>query len=49
MGLSGLSVREDAVGNIFGRWYVCLCYGFRQHIVVKYSTTESTMSNISEK
>ncbi|CAK9318707.1 unnamed protein product [Citrullus colocynthis] len=21
MGLSGLSVREDAVGNIFGRWY----------------------------
>lgn len=20
MGLSGLSVREDAVGNIFGRW-----------------------------
>jgi len=24
MGLSGLSVREDAVGNIFGRWWVIL-------------------------
>lgn len=48
MGLSGLSVREDAVGNIFGRWYVCLCYGFCPHIVVKYFTIENTTYNISE-
>lgn len=33
MGLSGLSVREDAVGNIFGRWWVT--NSFWSYVILK--------------